>query len=128
MDAWQHNHPSFEMGYESKGTPSAELLQEHIDDGFAELFETVAQAEQYIGHELHPAPLGLISKVKDDGSVKHRLVQDQRRNSVNSICGIPERQVLPRHVDHAKDIALLSRAKTPYEKAFTLILDFQTPL
>ena len=39
------------------------------------------------------------------GQGKHRLIQDLRRNGLNSCAGIPERQVLPRATDHAADMA-----------------------
>ena len=86
-------------------------MEEHIDAGFGELFKGTEEASKALGGRVLPAPLGLISKAKDDGTVKHRLVQDQIRNLVNSACTILERQVLPRHTDHARDIALLSRSK-----------------
>ena len=49
-------------------------------------------------------------RVKPDGSIKHRLIQDLRASAVNSASQIPERQVLHRLVDHARDIACFSEA------------------
>ena len=40
-----------------------------------------------------------------DGKEKHRLIQDLRKNGVNDVVHISERQVLPRAADHAADLA-----------------------
>ena len=109
-------HPSFELGYEEMGSPGLALLEVHINAGFGELSHDVARTSQALGAEVHPAPLGLISKTREDGNVKHRLIQGQNRNLVNSAAQIPERQELPSHTDHAKDLALLSRSRSAEEK------------
>ena len=84
-----------------------EQLQAQVDAGFALLFTDAAAAERYLGGRVHPAPLGNVSKVKPDGTRKHRVIQDLRANRVNDSVTLPERQVLPRGVDHAIDVALL---------------------
>ena len=95
LERWEANHPSFEWGCDAASSPGKALLEEHLNAGFGELFTDLSAAEAQLGGKLHPAPLGSISKTKEDGSVKHRLIQDQRRNGVNATCVIPERQVLP---------------------------------
>jgi hypothetical protein len=86
---------------------------------------TRLRRKQILGGQTHPAPLGNITKEKPGGEVKHRLIQDLRRNSVNSAVVLTERQVLPRPVDHAKDVALLSDGLRKGEVISTLVLDFK---
>ena len=71
---------------------------------------------------MYPAPLGNVTKLKADGQLKHRIIQDLRANSVNLSVRLPERQVLPRPIDHARDLADLS-AHEPWLS--TLVLDFK---
>ena len=63
------------------------------------------------------------------GVAKHRLIQDLRRNLVNDCAAVPERQVLPRFVDHARDLAAASATAgqtVDWRKwVETLILDFR---
>ena len=73
------------------------------------MYATRADAERDLG-KCYPAPLGDVVKHGPDGAVKHRLIQDLRRNGLNAVAGIPERQVLPRFVDHAVDLAKASRS------------------
>ena len=77
-----------------------------------------------LGARVHPAPLGNISKAKDDGSIKHRLIQDLRANSVNEAVRLQERQVLPRGIDHGRDMAVLGEGADPSD-VHTLVLDFK---
>ena len=122
-DRWSSNHPSFAEKSEQE-SPGAKLIREHVDEGFGELFLTATEAERQLGASVFPAPMGTISKQKEDGSYKHRVVQDQRRNGVNAAVKLPERQVLPRVVDHGKDLALTSQTLRSHEVAEVLVLDF----
>ena len=63
--------------------------------------------------------------MKADGTMKYRLIQDQRINMVNSAVAMPERQVLPRPIDHAPDLALLIEDLRSDEVLTTLVLDFK---
>ena len=121
---WDRNHPSFSEDFGRERPPGLDLLEEYLEEGFAELYENVEVAEQALGAKLHPAPLGTIGKEKPDGSWKFRVIQDQRRNDVNAAVRLPERQVLPRPLDYAKDLALHSRAASVNEKVKVLVLDF----
>ena len=58
------------------------LLAELLDAGFGQLFENQAAAESFLGDKAHPAPLGNVTKAKPDGSCRHRLIMDLRRNQV----------------------------------------------
>ena len=57
--------------------------------------------------------LALISKIKPDGSMKHRLVWDLLRSSVNSVVQQGERVVLPRVLDLVNDAWDLSQSSHP---------------
>jgi hypothetical protein len=50
--------------------------------------------------------MGNVSKPKP-GRRTNRAIQDLRANSVNEAARVPERQVLPRGIDHARDMAHL---------------------
>jgi hypothetical protein len=121
----QRNHPSFLDTHGMAVSPGLELLAEQVNEGFGMLFKDQAAAEHFLGGKTHPAPLGNISKTKPGGEVKHRLIQDLLRNSVNSAVKLAERQVLPRPLDHAKDVALLSEHLRNNEVVSTLVLDFK---
>ena len=117
----KRNHPSFAAREADGSQPARAELQGLVEQGFGRLYRTQAEAEQALGGSCHPAPLGDVVKVGADGRVKHRLIQDLRRNYVNGCVGLPERQVLPRAVDHAADLAHASASGD----AETLILDYK---
>ena len=124
---WETNHPSFDLpGDDPDARPPAwALLEEQVNNGFALLFTDADAASKYLGGPCHPAPLGNVVKVKDDGSLKHRLIQDLRANGVNDAVRLTERQVLPRGLDHGADLARLGAAALEGESVFTLVLDFK---
>ena len=82
-------------------------------------------AEAHLWAKCHPAPLGNVVNLKEDGTFKHRLIQDLRANGVSGAVALPERQVLPRGVDHGLDLALLGQELGEGEDVFTLVLDFK---
>ena len=83
------------------------------------------EAEAWLGGKAHPAPLGNVAKQKDDGTWKHRLIQYLRMNGVNSASYLTERQVLPRGLDHAVDLARLQDRAGVAEEVWTLVLDLK---
>ena len=120
-----NNHPSFEATFDSDTPPGVELMKGYVQSGFGRLFRCADDASKFVGREVHPAPMGTVSKLKDDGSWKHRPIQDLRRNSVNAAVRLPERQVLPRPIDHALDLVNLNAARKAGESLVVLILDFK---
>ena len=114
------NHPSFAAKSADGSQPARAELQALLDKGFGRLYRSQAEAEQVLGGRCHPAPLGDVVKDGPGGKVKHRLIQDLRRNHVNECVRLPERQVLPRGVDHASDLA----AATAAGEAETFTCDF----
>ena len=100
------------------------LFQEHVDAGFALLYENLEKAESVLEAALVPVPSGDVTKPKPDGRVKHRLIQDQHRSGVNSPVKLPERQVLPWPEDHACDLALAFEDLCAGKEVWSLALDF----
>ena len=125
MEVMRTNHPSFADHHGESKSPGVALLEDQVNKGFALLFSDQPAAEAFLGGKAHPAPLGNIAKAKADGSMKYRLIQDQRRNWVNSAVEMPERQVLPRPIDHARDLGLLVEGLRKDEVLTTLVLDFK---
>ena len=125
LPARKENHPSWEELHGHARPPAYDLIQEQVESGFALLFENQAAAESALGARVHPAPMGNVAKQKDDGSWKFRAIQDLRANHVNATVRLPERQVLPRGVDHGKDMARLQANLVDGETLQTLILDFK---
>jgi hypothetical protein len=80
LETMRGNHPSFSMLHGNEIAPGIALLNEQLNKGFGVLFSSRAAAEAHLGGIVHPAPLGNISKEKPDGSMKHRLIQDLKRN------------------------------------------------
>ena len=119
------NHASFNELLGEKAPPAWTLLTEQVEKGHALLFESAEAAEKALGGKVHPAPLGNVTKLNPDGKRKNRLIQDLRANLVNTAVELPERQVLPRGIDHGRDLAVLSSARRPGEDVHTMILDFK---
>ena len=125
IEVQEKNHQSYDDAQGEPTPPAWKLLQEQVDSGFAYCFKDEREAEEKLGGKVHPSPLGNVTTVKADGSIKHRLIQDQRQNNVNASVLVPERQVLPRGVDHGVDLASLNADIRNGEVVETLILDFK---
>ena len=100
LSQWTENHASFDQP-EGDALPAHALLKDLLDQGFAFLFETLSDAEAWLGAPVVVSPLGDVTKEKSDGSIKHRLIMDLRASEVNRASVVQERQVLPRFGDHA---------------------------
>ena len=77
---WQKgNQPSFMVASSEGGKPPGlALLKEYFGKGYASRYTSVEAARAKHG-ELIISPLGTITKVKPDGSVKDRIIQDLTR-------------------------------------------------
>jgi len=117
------NHGSFGERAGQARPPGHEVIQAQVSEGFGYLFEDQAAAEAHLGSRVTAAPLGTISKVKDDGSTKHRVIMDLRANSVNDAVALPERQVLPTVYHHARDLTVLAAGLGEAECVRSLVLD-----
>ena len=71
-------------------------------------------------------PLGDVQKAREDGSIKHRAIQDLKANRVNELVEVFERQVLPGGYDHAADVAelLVAAAGDPKLSVDAAVLDY----
>ena len=125
LERWSSNHPSFNEDFGEGEPPGVATVRGYLDSGFGRLFKDAAAASEYHGVRVHPAPMGNITKVLGDGNLKHRPIQDLRRNGVNDAVVVPERQVLPRPVDHARDVADLASSRNEGDELAVLILDFK---
>jgi len=107
-----------------------DLLDSHVNAGFGLLFADRGAAEKYLQPPVAPAPLGTVSKLREEGTTKHRVILDLRANSVNLASSTPERQVLPTPFQHGQDIALLGEALAadPDASLWSLVLDVQDAL
>ena len=93
----------------------ASLLKAQEDKGHCRFFDSVEQLREYLGEDqVILTKLALVSKLKADGTYKHRLIWDLLRSDVNGAVTLLERIVLPRvqdAVDDAKDLRRLSLAE-----------------
>ena len=124
------NHGSFSERHGEDTAPGVQLVEEHLNKGFGFLFRDQQEAEAFLGQKCHPAPLGNISKPKPGGGTKHRLIQNMKKNLVNRVSRVPERGVLPRPADHARDMswcALRKKRKNQKKRmcCATLIIDYK---
>ena len=104
---YDDNHRSFKETVDGS-QPALDELQGLVDAGFARVCRDREEAEKFLGQRPLISPLGNVTKVRQDGSLKHRLIQDFRASSVNQASSVSERQVLPRFADHGADLAALS--------------------
>ena len=80
------NHLSFDETLGENTAPGVDIIQGYVDAGFGELFQDQAAAEVSLGNSMFPAPLGNVTKTKPDGSLKHRVIQDLRARTSQSVC------------------------------------------
>eukprot|EP00435_Cladocopium_sp_Y103_P009907 s3598_g2.t1 len=92
---------------ENEEAASAEL-QRLIDKGFAKLLSVEQARERF--QEGTVSRLALVSKLKDSGQMKHRLVIDLLRLGGNALAKVPERIILPRVCDMVKSIQAVWKA------------------
>jgi len=100
------NHDSFTEKHGEATPPAVDLVKGYVNQGFARLCADRGAAETWLKTRAYPAPLGNVTRDTGTG-LKHRVIQDLRVNGVNSVVRLPERQTLPRPLDHALDAAAL---------------------
>ena len=87
-----------------------ELLEPMVKKGWATEHTSMESFRREAGAaSVAHTRLTLITKVKPDGSLKHRLIWDMRRSGVNGLIQQAERIVLPRSYDFVEDILALGR-------------------
>lgn len=97
----QVNTRNYQSVYENEDAAEAEL-QRLIDRGF-EMILSVEEAKEKF-EKGTVSRLALISKQKDSGIIKHRLIIDLLRSGGNSRAKVPERIILPRVIEVVKGI------------------------
>lgn len=102
-ETWSRNHPSFESSFQGP-PPGRGLVEEYINAGLREIFTDLESASEHFGTNPRPSPLTTITKDTGDGSFNHRIIRDMPTSAINGVVRLPERQVLPRPVDHAVDL------------------------
>ena len=123
LERYTASHPSFAERHGEDRAPGVQVVEGYLQAGHGELFADARAAAAKFNKEVHPAPMGNITKMAH-GALKHRVIQDLRRNRVNDAVRLPERQVLPRGVDHAVDMAKLTEKSKPSSLS-VLVLDFK---
>ena len=85
------------------------LLQRMVKKGWAKATRSLSTAQAWLGEKVFPLNrLGLISKLRPDGTYKHRLIWDLRRSWVNDLINQGERVILPRLQDAIADASALA--------------------
>ena len=80
------------------------LLEDQYDKRHCERFDSFEELLAFLMVDTAVlSKLALVSKTKEDGTVKHRLIWDLLRSSVNEAVRLPERIVLPRIQDAVED-------------------------
>ena len=79
---WSRNHSSFDL-VEQGRRPAHEVLADHVDPGFAMIFNDSSDAQKYLGTPPVSTPLCNVMRFKNDGSVRHRLIQYLKASNAN---------------------------------------------
>jgi len=102
----------------------ADLLGTMVKKGWSIAFNEPSEAESFLGVSgLVLNRLGLVTKVKPDGTTKHRLVWDLRRSGVNLVILQGERVVLPRVSDVVDSITELGDPESKLPSVWLLGTD-----
>ena len=107
-----NNYVSFDESVEH----AQRLLDELVDAGRAEVFDSWDAVVQAVGSEAKLTKLACIVKVRDSGETKYRLVVDSRRSGVNGLMDVKERVILPKITDVATSIQRLLCRNRDYER------------
>ncbi len=74
LEPWSKKHPSFGELHGESRPPGLALVEQNINADLGRIFRNRADAERWLGKKAHPAPLGNVAKVRDDGTVKHLVI------------------------------------------------------
>jgi hypothetical protein len=94
---------------ESDPTVCAQLLDKMVISGWATRHDDFSKAQAELkSRDITLDKLGLVTKTRPDGTMKHRLIWDLRRSGVNSVLAQGERIILPKLSDLAQDVVELA--------------------
>ena len=95
---------------------SGDILRKMVAAGWATRHSTKASLVSELGApDFVLNKLALISRMRSDGTMKHRLIWDLLRSGVNELIAPGERIILPRLNDLVDDVLDLQRACAPHE-------------
>ncbi|HIG16147.1 MAG TPA: hypothetical protein EYQ31_01985 [Candidatus Handelsmanbacteria bacterium] len=102
----------------------AELLNKMENEGWAVSFESLQKLKTFLEAVHVPVnKLGLITKVRSDGTLKHRLIWDLLRSGINACLAVGSRIVLPRLEDAVHSLLELLEDDTSEESISMLVFD-----
>ena len=104
-DGTATNYSSFQESV----TEAQELMDQLVQDGRADKFETWQEVVETFGEQAKLTRLACLVKVKETGETKYRLVVDSRRSGINGLMDVRERVILPKISDVAQSIQHLAR-------------------
>ncbi len=99
VDGLAVNYKSFEEA----GSNAQELLDQMVEAGRSEVFNTWEQVVEAVG-AARLTKMACITKTKETGELKYRLVVDSRRSGVNGLMEIRERVILPKITDFVSSV------------------------
>ena len=100
------------------------LKKDMEDPGWCTQYDKLCEHTNALkGHRPVFSKLGLISKQREDGTWKHRLIWDLLRSAVNASATQSERIILPRWMDLINDILDLLAVAAEGEEVWTFIID-----
>ena len=100
--------------YAEAGEPAEELLTQMVEADRTEVFQSWQEVQQRVGSEAKLTRLACITKTKENGEVKYRLVVDCRRSGVNGLSSVRERVILPKMTDFVKSAHHLLTVVDPH--------------
>ena len=101
-----------------------EVLGKAVEAGFCRAYDTREALEAAAGTaDIVYNKLALISKRRDDNTMKHRVIWDMLRSRVNGQERVGERIVLPKVSDAVKDAVDMARAAGPGESLEWFVID-----
>ena len=92
------------VSFEEAGQSAEDLLEEMRKAGRTEVFESWSQVVEKFGDDAVMTKLACITKLKESGELKHRLVVDCRKSGVNGLATVRERVILPKVTDFVKSV------------------------
>ena len=100
LEGWENYRSA-----ESDPEVCMDILDRMVRQGWADSYPSVSQAREGVRSDLIVLNrLGLISKQRVDGTLKHRLVWDLQRSGVNGLVRQGELIILPRISDVLNDL------------------------
>ena len=99
------------------------LLDKAESQRFCRYFDSLEELAAFIGSYPILNKLGLVSKVKADGSVKYRIIWDLKESHVNQAVSMGERVVLPRLSDFTDGLLKLLESPKEGEEISLLVVD-----